>query len=255
MTENTMTVKEQLLEARKALAEQVKEFNFCTDQIAKSEAIVFEKAKEMADLKKLSYIFDLADSIKGYKSDIKHYDKEMKKAKKEIAKLEKEIAKLEKLDVDFDIDVVDEFLAQYRVKAEKFIRESVETNYPEAIEKLEASDRYKEAKYLERQNMMSYLNNQFGSTVVYMWGWRGSQFEDKLKAMMDYDVEMKKAVLLGRISEITGKVTDASLYIGDDGNINGHVKGEKGSAKVQTILAGGYNIQCLHYRLLVNKQK
>ena len=38
-----------------------------------------------------------------------------------------------------------------------------------------------------------------------------------------------------------------------NGEINGIAEGEKGRAKVETIGAGGYNIQCYHFRVLVNK--
>lgn len=48
-----------------------------------------------------------------------------------------------------------------------------------------------------------------------------------------------------------GKVVKTSgLEIGLDGNINGFIKGEKGSVEIRSILAGGWNIQILHSRLL-----
>lgn len=51
---------------------------------------------------------------------------------------------------------------------------------------------------------------------------------------------------------MVGKITDAKgLTIGMNGELNGLVIGDKDSATVTTILAGGYNIQCLHYRVLV----
>lgn len=31
------------------------------------------------------------------------------------------------------------------------------------------------------------------------------------------------------------------------------IQGENGKCKIETIYAGGYNIQCLHYRVLVHK--
>jgi DNA repair exonuclease SbcCD ATPase subunit len=252
MTE-VKTVKEQLVEVKAELAKQTEELNYWTASAEREEQLAFRYAQEIAEETKLSRLFDKADSIKGCKSHIKHCEKEVRKINKEIAKLEKEIAKLEKLDVDFDIDVVGQFLAKWRADVETFIREAVSTKYPEAVAKLEASERYQSAKWNERQDMLSYINNQFGSLFMYVWGWRGADMEEKMAQILAQDVEMKKATLLGRIAEITGKVTEAELFVADDGNINGFVTGEKGKAKVQTILAGGYNIQCLHYRLLVNK--
>lgn len=60
--------------------------------------------------------------------------------------------------------------------------------------------------------------------------------------------------LMNRVTAITGTVTDATnLKINAKGDIDGIIYGEKGNCKVTTIGAGGYNIQCFHYRVLVKK--
>ena len=62
----------------------------------------------------------------------------------------------------------------------------------------------------------------------------------------------KKANLIKRIEKKAGKIVDCGfLTLGVDGNINGYVQGETKQVTVQTIYAGGYNIQKLHYRVLV----
>ena len=51
-------------------------------------------------------------------------------------------------------------------------------------------------------------------------------------------------------------ITDAAaLYIGPEGDINGIIVGTEGKAKIQTIGAGGYNIQCFHFRTLIHEIK
>lgn len=78
--------------------------------------------------------------------------------------------------------------------------------------------------------------------------------EEKLEAILTKEVENKYEDLVNRISKVTGEIKDCqNLYIANNGSINGYVVGEKAKAKVETITAGGYNIQCLHYRVLVNK--
>lgn len=66
--------------------------------------------------------------------------------------------------------------------------------------------------------------------------------------------------LIERTVEIVGKITDTGLlYINQDNQgysiINGLVIGEKGKARVESIGAGGYNIQRYHIRVLVKEVK
>lgn len=62
--------------------------------------------------------------------------------------------------------------------------------------------------------------------------------------------------IIERTNEIVGTITDASnLKVGAKGDLNGYIIGTKGTAKIQTIGAGGYNIQCFHFRTLINEMK
>lgn len=78
-------------------------------------------------------------------------------------------------------------------------------------------------------------------------GNRGMRYSDIADA-----VRTQKVNLVIRAWEKVGKITDVTYSrIGLDGSFNGTVTGEKGTARIETILAGGYNIQRLHYRVLV----
>ena len=72
------------------------------------------------------------------------------------------------------------------------------------------------------------------------------------------DVERWKAnesqLMAERIKTEFGEVVKTSLYLGADGNVNGVIEGTQKTAMIQTIFAGGYNIQCLHTRLLVHEK-
>lgn len=60
---------------------------------------------------------------------------------------------------------------------------------------------------------------------------------------------------MARTEKKCGKLTETRFLHIDNANwgicLNGWVKGEKGTARVESIVAGGYNIQCRHVRVLV----
>ena len=61
--------------------------------------------------------------------------------------------------------------------------------------------------------------------------------------------------LYNRINTITGEIIDWSEIHYGGKALNGVVHGELGSVRVESILAGGYNIQRLHVRVLVHEIK
>lgn len=77
--------------------------------------------------------------------------------------------------------------------------------------------------------------------------------ETLLKKTLEKEAQAKYEDLCNRISAVVGEIEDVSnLHIARNGQLNGTVVGSRGSAKVETIGAGGYNIQCFHYRTLVH---
>ena len=77
---------------------------------------------------------------------------------------------------------------------------------------------------------------------------------EKLERDLNREADRKYDFIIERTNEIVGQITDASnLKIGNKGDLNGYIIGTKGTAKVQTIGAGGYNIQCFHFRTLINE--
>lgn len=71
------------------------------------------------------------------------------------------------------------------------------------------------------------------------------------------DCDAKRACFIIRTNAITGDtITASALHIDPkSGDVNGTIAGTCGTAKVQTIGAGGYNIQCYHFRCLVREVK
>lgn len=84
----------------------------------------------------------------------------------------------------------------------------------------------------------------------------GNNWEKQLEKWIEQEKVNKRKMLIARVKEIVGQITDAKrLFIGSNAEINGIIIGIKGKAKVETISAGGYNIQCFHYRVLVKEIK
>lgn len=80
--------------------------------------------------------------------------------------------------------------------------------------------------------------------------------EEWLEKAMEEEKRAKLLDLIGRIMGTVGTITDAGgLCIGPEGDINGIITGTEGKAKIQTIGAGGYNIQCFHFRTLIHEYK
>ena len=99
-----------------------------------------------------------------------------------------------------------------------------------------------------RDGEWEYLRHYFLSTY--------EESVEKLQKELDEEAKRKYDFIVERATAITGKITDASgLQVGAKDDLNGYIIGERGTAKVQTIGAGGYNIQCFHFRTLINELK
>lgn len=94
-------------------------------------------------------------------------------------------------------------------------------------------------------------------TINRMMGiWDADERADWLEAEMEKEKRAKLLDLTQRIMKVVGRITDAGyLKIGPKGDINGYINGTEGKAKVETIGAGGYNIQCYHFRTLIHELK
>ena len=78
--------------------------------------------------------------------------------------------------------------------------------------------------------------------------------EELLVKEIAKEKENKYFDLVKRITKVTGEITDAkSLSVGPKGELEGIVVGVKARVRVETIEAGGYNIQRFHFRTLVHK--
>lgn len=116
---------------------------------------------------------------------------------------------------------------------------------------------YLKAKELDWRSIEKRKSNFAGSNVLRMDGIANEN--DRLHwitNLLENEKKNKMLDLINRINKEVGEITDASeLEVTVKGNLDGVIHGVKGSVEVSTIGAGGFNIQCFHYRTLVKKLK
>ena len=116
----------------------------------------------------------------------------------------------------------------------------------------------------ERRERLRKVFNELGSRECFKRGYTGADYEfrhitdEKIHESNTRDAKALILDLYNRIKDITGEVTDWSGIHTTQGTggftvLNGVVIGKEGRAKVESILAGGYNIQRLHVRVLVHE--
>ncbi len=118
-------------------------------------------------------------------------------------------------------------------------------------------DAFLSERGLEYRQIQKKLN-EFGDQITFrLLEIRDDQEREAwLEKAMEEEKRAKLIDLIGRIMGTVGTITDAAaLHIGPEGDINGYIVGTEGKAKIQTIGAGGYNIQCFHFRTLIHEMK
>lgn len=102
---------------------------------------------------------------------------------------------------------------------------------------------YKDVKVKDGEYEWLKPYNQYDENEAYK----------RLQKDVEEEANRKYDFIIERTNRIVGQITDASgLYVSDNFELNGIIIGTNGKARVETITAGGYNIQCLHFRVLVH---
>ena len=127
----------------------------------------------------------------------------------------------------------------------------------EALQTLRDVDAFLSERGLEYRQIQKKLREAGDQITLRLLEIRDEdEREAWLEKTMDEEKRAKLLDLIGRIMSTVGTITDAAaLHIGPEGDINGIIVGTEGKAKIQTIGAGGYNIQCFHFRTLIHEIK
>lgn len=198
-----------------------------------------------------------------------YYD--LAEAKVTLKKYQEQLSKIDEFNNSEKVEVIWDFLMNWRKEAYNFYVENVKLykelkdNYDAKLEEFmsqpENKDFIDKAPDNRKVTFRMRLQNQFkehyysrieGLTMNISNGY-GKWDDQKLNKVLDKDVQNKYNKFIAQIQEKAGNIVDVSmLHIGPKGDINGYVTGDKNKVHVETIMAGGYNIQILHYRTLVN---
>lgn len=197
------------------------------------------------------------------------------KAKEVIAKKEKSIAKLER-----EIPTLTGYMKEcrtddlHRRKQELEEKQLTIKNWQDKLEQLNAENK----KLMQIPEQLKKLQQQIAEEIEeelknfidrmkkdrkeleYREYRKRYKYSVELKYYYMKDEEIRKEAvheakewvldLVHRVEKKVGQITNWNVHV-DIRALNGWVEGTKGNATIETIFAGGYNIQCLHTRVLV----
>ncbi len=210
------------------------------DRIEKAEAKIFKKQNTI--IKKQNLISKKTDEyeIRWLQDDIKRLNKEIQATQTTLEKYRKQLAgELEKESI---------FINE--------IPESIKQLQSELVTSWDEYDKRKKAYLKEQYNLLKYdlfikKHKHAGYDFI-------STDDEVLHRRNVEDARMFVLDLYNRVKEMTGEITSWSgVHLENGANgipaLNGFVIGKEGRVKVESILAGGYNIQKLHIRVLVKE--
>ena len=207
--------------------------------ITKKQALIEKKTASLAKASDEYEIRSLNFDIKYLAEDIARLEKEIPEIRKTVEKYEKQLAGAIEKEALLTKTMPEEFRALKDTLVEKWDAFDLERRerLREASRNMEYREFIKKYKY-----------------SAYQFAWHTSN--DEIHKKNEKDAEYFIIDLFNRVKEITGEVTNWEGIRLTMGNtfpvLEGMVQGKEGKARVETILAGGYNIQRLHIRTLVH---
>ena len=126
--------------------------------------------------------------------------------------------------------------------------------FEEHICKLAVESEIRRYEYYKEQEWPDFNDySEYAQNVRY---YQSQYSEEKMKKETRTSAHALILNLMRRVLKKVGTITDATELRLEEGNwkegvaINGSIKGKNGSVRVWSIMAGGYNIQKLHVRVL-----
>lgn len=216
------------------------------------------------DIRKLPLSYDEEVSIDSCRAK----NSEIKSLTNTLNKYKDQLNKLDNFENQDKVKVIWDFLLRWKEDTfNKVIKNAqylyvLDKKYKDEFNKYkeENKERFEKASYMGKIGIEQRFSEDYYSDIfpltrsVYIRA--GKVDEKRLNNILDRDIQSKYTHIINKVKKVCGEIVDASnLHIGDDGTINGLIKGTIGNGYVETIVAGGYNIQIAHYRVIIHKVK
>lgn len=217
------------------------------DQIEKRKALISkreDKIKEMENsgVTKWEYEREI-EELRISNNKLKELEAQLKtlQSRQEKAKRNSELP---------EVPIIREFLDQWEEKTINWYL----SKYDEYVD-FKKNEYAAKRKEMDLRSFQSYMVNRFSPNILN-WSQWGKEWKSKMLSDISKDKQAKYIALIKRVSEKVGNIINAkNLTIGDNGEINGRIDGDLNSVYVETITAGGYNIQVFHFRVLIHVLK
>lgn len=208
-------------------------------------------------------VYWLFCEIKDKEEQIENTKEEIEKAEADIAKWSAMLVTIEEKEQSRNVPAITEFLNNWEEEAiEWYTKQQAEflkartIYYAQDRELCERGNRCRDGKEraaIREQNWK--LTKEFNARwreMIYLNG--KGDFDAEMRKMVADEKNRKYDDIINRTNEEVGTITDAAgLKVDGRCNLNGFIIGERGTVKVESIYAGGWNIQCLHIRTLIHK--
>ena len=202
-------------------------------------------------------------------SDLKYTKRDIAVATETLNKYKEDLRVAQEKADSRNVKVIVDFLDDWKAKTKEFYIASVD-GYTKALnlwyeqdheyckwwnwERRNATIEERKAKREEHDQHKESFTKRWNWMMPYMEGYTLNT--EKLDRDLKSEADRKYDFIIERTNAIVGTITDASnLHIGMDAELNGYIIGENGKAKVQTIGAGGWNIQRYHFRTLIHEMR
>ena len=219
------------------------------------------------------YAYSLLYDIESSRDAIRDRERDIRDIQGSLNKYQAELTVAIEKANSRNIQPILDCLAYWRERVTEWYQETF-VKYPEWTDEWHTADKeyydYVNSHYIpysQRKTNEEYLNAEkkrkqardlYNSRAGHLFPYieRGAFNWDKLAKDLQRESDTKYDDIIERTNAIVGEITDATgLYVGVKGELNGIVIGTRGTAKVETVDAGGYNIQCHHFRTLIHKIK